>query len=71
MSLIDTRRADEYAGRAPGVKGHLPGVRQLDWQALFSDPDNVALKDVVELQQLWNARVVPGDAVVAYCRVGA
>jgi thiosulfate/3-mercaptopyruvate sulfurtransferase len=70
MSLIDTRRANEYAGTAPGVKGHLQGARQLDWQDLFTDPDNFVLKDGAELQRIWSERVVPGDTVVAYCRVG-
>lgn len=70
ISLIDTRRANEYAGTAAGVRGHLPGARQLDWQDLFTDPDNFTLKDVAELQRIWSARVVPGDTAVAYCRVG-
>lgn len=70
MSLVDTRRADEYAGTAAGVKGHLPGARQLDWQELFRDPADFALKDIAVLRRLWGERVVPGDTVVAYCRVG-
>jgi thiosulfate/3-mercaptopyruvate sulfurtransferase len=70
MSLIDTRREDEYNGTAAGVAGHIAGARQVDWQSFFRNPDDFALKDVADLQRLWRERVAPGDTVVAYCRVG-
>ena len=70
MSLIDTRREDEYNGTATGVAGHIAGARQVDWQSFFCDPNDFALMDVAELQRLWRERVAPGDTVVAYCRVG-
>lgn len=70
MSLIDTRREDEYLGTAPGVKGHIAGARRLDWQDAFRDPAEFSLQDVATLQRLWQERVTPGDTVVAYCRTG-
>ncbi len=71
MSLIDTRREDEYNGTATGVAGHIAGARQVDWQAFFRDPNEFALAGWSPTwQRLWRERVTPGDTVVAYCRVG-
>ena len=70
MSLLDTRREDEYLGTAAGVKGHIEGAHRLEWQEMFRDPNEFSLQDVATLRRLFAARVVPGDTVVAYCRVG-
>jgi thiosulfate/3-mercaptopyruvate sulfurtransferase len=70
MSLIDTRRDEEYLGTAAGAKGHIEGARRLEWQEMFNDPAEFTLKPVAELQRMWSERVANGDTVVAYCRVG-
>ncbi len=51
-------------------EGHLAGARQLQWQELFREPDNLLFKEPAELEQLYKARVQPGDTVVTYCYVG-
>jgi len=74
ISLIDTRTPEEYAGVAErhGYKsnGHIEGARLLEWQSLFLDEKDFALKPRAELDSLWRERVAPGDTVVAYCMVG-
>jgi len=74
VSLIDTRTPEEYAGVAErhGYRsnGHIEGARLLQWEQMFSDENDFALKPRTELERLWRERVTPGDTVVAYCMVG-
>ena len=74
LALIDTRTTGEYigAGERHGMpsEGHLKGARQLEWEQLFSNPDQLKLKPMAELQQLFANRMQAGDTVVTYCWIG-
>lgn len=70
LSIIDTRREDEYLGVVAASAGHIAGARRLEWQEMFRDQNEFWLKDRAELEKMWRERAAPGDTVVAYCRVG-
>lgn len=67
--LLDARRQDEFVG-APSAssEGHLPGARHLEWQELFRDATAFTPRESAQLAALIAA--LPGDTIVAYCRVG-
>lgn len=74
MALIDTRTDGEYLGTGArhGISsaGHIAGARQLQWQQLFSDPDQGVFLARDQLAALYASRVAPTDTVVTYCWVG-
>ena len=74
VSLIDTRTDGEYvgAGERHGMpsEGHIAGAKQLQWEQLFADPATGRFLESAGLQQLYAARIKPGDTVVTYCFVG-
>ena len=72
LALVDVRPDPEYTG-APGndlgSPGHLPGARQLTWNALVGD-DGRFLPRAELATRLEAAGARPGRPVVAYCMVG-
>jgi len=74
IALIDTRTDGEYLGSGdrhgmPST-GHVQGARQLQWQELFREPNDLVFRDRDELERLYAARARVGDTVVTYCFVG-
>jgi thiosulfate/3-mercaptopyruvate sulfurtransferase len=74
IALIDTRTDGEYLGSGdrhgmPST-GHVQGARQLQWQELFREPNDLVFRDRDELERLYAARARAGDTVVTYCFVG-
>jgi len=74
ITLIDTRTDGEYLGSGdrhgmPST-GHVQGARQLQWQELFREPNDLVFRDRDELERLYAARARVGDTVVTYCFVG-
>lgn len=74
VALVDTRTAQEYNGTAMRggvpVQGHIEGARRLEWEDLFTDPNEFTPKDTAELRRMWSGLAAPGDSVVAYCQSG-
>jgi thiosulfate/3-mercaptopyruvate sulfurtransferase len=74
ISLVDTRPDPEYLGggerHGQSSRGHVPGARQLQWETMTSDMDNMTLKPIGDLQHMFAQRVAPGDTVVTYCAIG-
>jgi thiosulfate/3-mercaptopyruvate sulfurtransferase len=74
IALVDTRTDGEYLGSGdrhgmPSA-GHVQGARQLQWQELFREPNDLVFRDRDELARLYTSRAQPGDTVVTYCFVG-
>jgi thiosulfate/3-mercaptopyruvate sulfurtransferase len=74
IALIDTRTDGEYVGSGdrhgmPSA-GHVQGARQLQWQELFHEPNDLLFRDRDELARLYATRAQPKDTVVTYCFVG-
>lgn len=73
-ALIDTRTAEEYLGTAVHggvpVQGHIAGARRLEWQDLFTDPNEFTPRDPSELRRIWSTLAAPGDSIVTYCHSG-
>jgi thiosulfate/3-mercaptopyruvate sulfurtransferase len=74
IALVDTRTDGEYVGSGdrhgmPST-GHVQGARQLQWQELFREPNDLLFRDRDELARLYSARAHAGDTVVTYCFVG-
>ncbi|HEY2824479.1 MAG TPA: rhodanese-like domain-containing protein [Gemmatimonadales bacterium] len=73
-SFIDTRTEGEYLGTSErhGLQseGHVDGARLLEWQTMFTDPNEFTPKDVATLKGMWAERVAPGDTVITYCAIG-
>jgi thiosulfate/3-mercaptopyruvate sulfurtransferase len=76
VALLDGRPDAEYTGAAGGrggtVKpGHIPGARQLPWEALVESPAKPRFRSYDEMATLFaGAGVGPEDRVVAYCTLG-
>ena len=74
LALFDTRSDGEYVGggerHGMPSAGHLAGARQLQWEQLFSNPEQLRLKSMAELKQLYAERMQPGDTAVTYCWIG-
>lgn len=74
LTLIDTRTDGEYLGTGDrhGMpsSGHIAGARQLQWQELFSDPQNGQFHTMSDLGAIYAKRAPPGDTVVTYCWIG-
>jgi thiosulfate/3-mercaptopyruvate sulfurtransferase len=74
IALVDTRTDGEFVGSGdrhgmPST-GHVQGARQLQWQELFREPNDLLFRDRDELARLYSARARAGDTVVTYCFVG-
>ncbi|HWM08405.1 MAG TPA: rhodanese-like domain-containing protein, partial [Solirubrobacteraceae bacterium] len=76
-ALVDVRSPQEFSGELiamPGYEqegaqraGHIPGAASIPWaQAVREDG---TFKSADELREVY-ARVLGGDPIVAYCRIG-
>lgn len=74
VRFIDTRTDGEYLGTGDrhGMpsSGHIAGARQLQWQELFTDPQNGQFHSMRDLAAIYAKRAPPGDTVVTYCWIG-
>jgi thiosulfate/3-mercaptopyruvate sulfurtransferase len=76
LRLIDARAPMFYQGPTfamdngqPHRPGHIPGARNIPFNALFSDSLTFLTRD--ELRRVFReAGVKPGETVVAYCHIG-
>jgi thiosulfate/3-mercaptopyruvate sulfurtransferase len=74
MALVDVRPDAEFLGTDGGMRGahaagHIPGARQLPWNALVQEDGRFLPR--AELQaKLAAAGATPGKPVVSYCMVG-
>jgi thiosulfate/3-mercaptopyruvate sulfurtransferase len=77
--LVDVRSPAEFTGELlapphfpqeqPHVAGHIPGARNIPWSKAANEDGT--FKPADELRALYEgADVLPGSAVVAYCRIG-
>lgn len=74
IALVDARPDDEFTGSDGGMggahaAGHLPGARQLVWDALVSREGRFLPDDQLHAK-LEAAGAKPGVPVVSYCMVG-
>ena len=79
--LIDVRSPAEYSGERLHMPeypnegalrgGHIPGAANVPW-ARAINPDNGTFKSAADLRSIYEgeARLVPDDDVVVYCRIG-
>ncbi|MGH7470932.1 MAG: sulfurtransferase [Longimicrobiales bacterium] len=71
IALIDARAAVFYDGTESGMskRGHIPGAQNIPFTTV--NDDAFLFKSGEQLKQLFsNAKVKPGDTVVAYCHIG-
>jgi thiosulfate/3-mercaptopyruvate sulfurtransferase len=72
--LVDARAAEEYAGAKPPAgmaAGHIPGAVNVLWGQAQVSRDDITLKPVAELRNLYeSAGVTPNRPAVAYCNSG-
>ncbi len=74
--LLDTRSAEEHAGKKHNKKakrpGRIPGAKHLDWYSVFrSQEDDYRLSPAAKLESVWSGLgVEKGTPVVTYCQSG-
>jgi thiosulfate/3-mercaptopyruvate sulfurtransferase len=77
--LVDVRSPAEFTGEIlapphlpqeqPHVAGHIPGARNIPWSKAVNEDGTFKAAD--ELRALYEgANVMPGYAIIAYCRIG-
>jgi thiosulfate/3-mercaptopyruvate sulfurtransferase len=68
--VLDVRATPEYTGKRSRTKrgGHIPGARNLPWDACFTEQDGLRVfRSASELQEaLKKSGISPGTSVVAY-----
>ena len=74
MALVDVRPDPEFLGTDGGhggahAAGHIPGARQLPWDALVGRDGRFLPRDRLE-SKLREAGAAPGRPLVSYCMVG-
>jgi len=79
--LVDVRSPEEYRGERMHMPdypnegalrgGHIPGAASVPW-ARAVDPDTHLFRTAAELRTIYvdEQSLVPGDALVVYCRIG-
>jgi thiosulfate/3-mercaptopyruvate sulfurtransferase len=79
--LVDVRSPEEYAGTRMHMPdypnegalrgGHIPGAKSIPW-AKAVNPDDGTFKTADELRKLYcdDNKLQPGQATIAYCRIG-
>ncbi|MBK8045626.1 MAG: sulfurtransferase [Haliscomenobacter sp.] len=67
--LLDARNADEFAGKTENSKGHIPGAKNLDFNALVLA--NGAYKPMEEMKKIVaDMGITPDKQVIVYCQTG-
>jgi thiosulfate/3-mercaptopyruvate sulfurtransferase len=78
--LIDVRSPGEFKGDVTHMPeypqegvlrgGHIPGAKSVPWKTAANDDGT--FKSAAELQKIYNENLgfKPGDATIAYCRIG-
>ncbi|HRF40694.1 MAG: sulfurtransferase [Saprospiraceae bacterium] len=67
--LVDSRNADEYAGKTEDSKGHIPGAVNLDQALMLTETGY--FKPAVELKAIVEAAgITPDKEVIVYCVTG-
>jgi len=67
--LVDSRNADEYAGKTEDSKGHIPGAVNLDQALMLTETGY--FKPAVELKDMGEAAgITPDKEVIVYCVTG-
>lgn len=67
--LLDARNADEFAGKTENSKGHIPGAKNLDFNALVDAVG--AYKPVEEMKKIVaDMGITPEKEVIVYCQTG-
>ena len=74
ITLVDVRPDPEFLGTDGGMggahaAGHIPGARQLTWNALVQEDGRFLPRDQLQAR-LAAAGATPGKPVVPYCMVG-
>ncbi|AIX99872.1 rhodanese [Arthrobacter sp. PAMC 25486] len=78
--LIDVRSTEEYTGERTHMPaypqegtlrgGHIPTAASIPWARAAADDGTYRSREELEALYLDEAGLVPGDDVVAYCRIG-
>ncbi|HRD81083.1 MAG TPA: sulfurtransferase [Saprospiraceae bacterium] len=67
--LVDSRNADEYAGKTEDSKGHIPGAVNLDQALMLTETGY--FKPAAELKAIVEAAgITPDKEVIVYCVTG-
>jgi thiosulfate/3-mercaptopyruvate sulfurtransferase len=81
LPLIDVRSPQEFSGERTHMPeypqegvlrgGHIPGAKSVPW-ARACRPEDGTFRDAGELRAIYETEqgLVPGDDIVAYCRIG-
>lgn len=74
--VVDSRLAEEYAGKVAGegIKrpGHIPGAVNVPWTSNLRSTANPVLLPPEELRKLYEQRgIVPEDKITTCCRTGS
>ncbi|MDJ0318081.1 MULTISPECIES: sulfurtransferase [Arthrobacter] len=78
--LIDVRSTEEYTGERTHMPaypqegtlrgGHIPTAASIPWSRAAAEDGTYRSREELEALYLGEAGLVPGDDVVAYCRIG-
>lgn len=73
--LLDARPFEEYIGREAGEgivrAGHIPGARNLPWEAVYREGEGPRFRSEEELRGLFESKGArPGKRLIVYCRSG-
>lgn len=73
VALVDVRSHEEYTGAMQQAArgGHIPGAKNVDWQAALTGMNVPALKSADELSGMYTAAgATPDKSVITYCQGG-